>query len=39
MQQVSADLGYESLTAFITMFRKALGKRPAKYLGSVAQET
>ncbi len=32
VQQVSAELGYESVTAFITMFRKALGKPPAKYL-------
>ena len=39
VQRVSADLGYESVTAFITMFRKALGKSPAKYIGSVAQET
>src|SRR5262245_24491696 len=38
VQQVSADLGYESVTAFITMFKKALGKPPAKYLGSVAPE-
>ena len=36
VQQVSADLGYESVTAFITMFKKALGKPPAKYLASVA---
>jgi AraC-like DNA-binding protein len=36
VQQVSADLGYESVTAFITMFKKALGKPPAKYLSSVA---
>jgi AraC-like DNA-binding protein len=35
VQQVSADLGYESVTAFITMFKKALGKPPAKYLSSV----
>jgi len=34
VQQVSADLGYESVTAFITMFKKALGKPPAKYLNS-----
>ena len=33
VQQVSGDLGYESVTAFITMFKKALGKPPAKYLG------
>src|SRR6266567_6118828 len=38
VQQVSADLGYESVTAFITMFKKALGMPPAKYLSSVAQE-
>jgi AraC-like DNA-binding protein len=37
VQQVSADLGYESVAAFITMFKKALGKPPAKYLSSVAQ--
>jgi len=38
VQQVSADLGYESVTAFITMFKKALGKSPARYLRSVAQD-
>ena len=37
VQQVSADLGYASVTAFITMFKKALGKPPAKYLSSVVQ--
>lgn len=37
VQQVSGDLGYDSVTAFITMFKKALGKPPAKYLNSVAQ--
>ena len=37
VQQVSADLGYESVTAFITMFKKALGKPPAKYLHSVVE--
>jgi AraC-like DNA-binding protein len=37
VQQVSGDLGYESVTAFITMFKKALGKPPTKYLSSVAQ--
>lgn len=31
VHQVAADLGYESTTAFITMFKKALGKPPAKY--------
>jgi AraC-like DNA-binding protein len=39
VQRISADLGYESVTAFITMFKKALGKPPAKYLNSVAQKT
>jgi AraC-like DNA-binding protein len=38
VQQVSADLGYESVTAFITMFKKALGKPPAKYISSIAQK-
>jgi AraC-like DNA-binding protein len=37
VQQVSGDLGYGSVTAFITMFKKALGKPPAKYLGSITQ--
>lgn len=32
VQQVSGDLGYESPSAFITMFKKALGTSPAKYL-------
>jgi AraC-like DNA-binding protein len=39
VQRVSADLGYESVTAFITMFKKALGKPPARYLSSVAQQS
>lgn len=37
VQQVSADLGYESVTAFITMFKKALGKPPAKYLSDLSK--
>jgi AraC-like DNA-binding protein len=32
VQQVSADLGYESIPAFITTVKKALGASPAKYL-------
>ena len=32
VQQVSGVLGYESVSAFITMFRKALGTSPARYL-------
>jgi len=32
VQRVSADLGYESISAFITTVKKALGASPAKYL-------
>lgn len=32
VQRVSGDLGYESVSAFITMFKKALGTSPAQYL-------
>ena len=32
VQTVALDLGYESTSAFVTMFRKALGKPPARYL-------
>lgn len=28
------DLGYQSVSAFITMFKKALGTSPARYLGN-----
>lgn len=31
VQAVSEALGYESVSAFITMFKKALGKPPARY--------
>lgn len=31
VQQVAERLGYNSVTAFISMFKKALGKPPAKY--------
>jgi AraC-like DNA-binding protein len=31
VQQVASTLGYDSTTAFITMFKKALGKSPGKY--------
>lgn len=31
VQRVSGDLGYESVTAFIVMFRKALGTTPMRY--------
>lgn len=32
VQRVSDALGYESVSAFITMFRKALGKPPGRYI-------
>lgn len=31
VQTVAAELGYESVNAFITMFKKALGATPAQY--------
>ncbi len=34
VQEVSGDLGYESVSAFITMFKKALGTSPSKYLSN-----
>jgi len=35
VQQVSELLGYESVSAFITMFKKVMGKSPTKYLGDL----
>ena len=32
VQSVASDLGYESASSFVTMFRKALGKSPARYM-------
>ncbi|OOV92201.1 AraC family transcriptional regulator [Pseudomonas sp. MF4836] len=32
VQSVALELGYESASGFVTMFRKALGKPPARYL-------
>jgi AraC-like DNA-binding protein/quercetin dioxygenase-like cupin family protein len=32
VQAVAQDLGYESASSFITMFRKTFGKPPARYL-------
>ncbi|MET6757325.1 helix-turn-helix transcriptional regulator [Pseudoalteromonas sp. NCIMB_1079] len=32
VQTVALDLGYENASGFVTMFRKALGKPPARYL-------
>ena len=34
VQSVAFDLGYESVSAFITMFKKALGQSPGKYITS-----
>lgn len=32
VQTVALELGYESASGFVTMFRKAMGKPPARYL-------
>jgi AraC-like DNA-binding protein len=32
IQQVAADLGYESAPSFVTMFRKSLGTSPGRYM-------
>jgi len=32
---VAGNLGYDSVTAFITMFKKALGKPPAQYFAAL----
>ncbi|MGO9450786.1 MAG: AraC family transcriptional regulator [Candidatus Binataceae bacterium] len=34
VQSVALDLGYESASGFVTMFRKALGTSPARYMAS-----
>ncbi|OAT32645.1 AraC family transcriptional regulator [Buttiauxella brennerae ATCC 51605] len=35
VQQVASELGYDSTNAFITMFKKALGNTPGRYLTSL----
>lgn len=35
VQQVAGLLGYDSVTAFITMFKKALGNSPTQYFASL----
>jgi AraC-like DNA-binding protein len=35
IQQVAHDLGYESAGSFVTMFRKAVGTPPARYMSSM----
>ncbi|WP_341538056.1 hypothetical protein [Sodalis glossinidius] len=37
MQRVAENLGYDSPSAFITMFKKALGKPPRKYFADDRQ--
>ncbi len=36
VQTVALDLGYESASGFVTMFRKVMGKPPARYLAEKA---
>lgn len=36
VHQVAQNLGYDSTTAFITMFKKGLGQTPARYVASLA---
>ncbi|QLR42816.1 helix-turn-helix transcriptional regulator [Enterobacter sp. RHBSTW-00994] len=36
VQQTAQSLGYDSTTAFITMFRKGLGQTPARYITSLS---
>ncbi|QWA09706.1 helix-turn-helix transcriptional regulator [Sodalis ligni] len=37
VQNIAEILGYESVSAFIIMFKKSLGETPAKYFSSIAQ--
>lgn len=37
VQRVADQLGYGSVTAFITMFKKAVGKPPARYFSELMQ--
>lgn len=39
VQTVALDLGYENASGFITMFRKAVGKPPARYLSERTTDT
>jgi len=32
VKAVALELGYENTSGFVTMFRKAVGKPPARYL-------
>ena len=35
VQRVASDLGYENASSFVTMFRKALGTSPARYMADL----
>jgi AraC-like DNA-binding protein len=37
VQRVAEHLGYESVAAFITMFKKSLGQTPTRYFASLAK--
>lgn len=39
VQRVAANLGYESVNAFITMFRKAIGNTPSRYLRGASERS
>jgi len=39
VQRVADNLGYESVNAFITMFKKVLGKPPARYFSNLDEPT
>ncbi len=39
VQAVSSDLGYESPSAFITMFKKTMGNSPRRFLTDRARLT
>jgi len=34
-QNIAGNLGYDSVNAFVTMFKKALGQSPTKYFSSL----
>lgn len=36
VQNIAFDLGYESVTAFITMFKKQLGQTPKQYVANLS---
>ena len=39
VQSVALDLGYESVSAFVSMFKAAMGKPPARYIADQAGST